>query len=58
MGRIRRRHRIRMYWFTFTSKKAAEKHLTAGAKRVVISAPGGKRCTNNRFTTYQNHEKH
>lgn len=25
----------------FTSKEAAEKHLTAGAKRVVISAPGG-----------------
>lgn len=25
----------------FTSKVAAEKHLTAGAKRVVISAPGG-----------------
>ena len=25
----------------FTSKSAAEKHLTAGAKRVVISAPGG-----------------
>ena len=25
----------------FTSKAAAEKHLTAGAKRVVISAPGG-----------------
>ena len=29
-----------MYWF-LTSKEAAEKHLTAGAKRVVISAPGG-----------------
>ncbi|MCU9778250.1 type I glyceraldehyde-3-phosphate dehydrogenase, partial [Enterococcus faecalis] len=25
----------------FTSKEAAEKHLAAGANRVVISAPGG-----------------
>jgi glyceraldehyde-3-phosphate dehydrogenase/erythrose-4-phosphate dehydrogenase len=29
-----------MYWILH-SKAAAEKHLTAGAKRVVISAPGG-----------------
>ena len=40
MGRTRRDIVLECTGF-FTSKSAAEKHLTAGAKRVVISAPGG-----------------
>ena len=49
MGRIRREHIVLECTGFFTSKEAAEKHLTAGAKRVVISAPGGNDIANNRL---------